>query len=51
VLASIYAIAAEYGLRTCNMFHAGDGNLHPTILFDRRDADQLRRVEAASKRR
>jgi FAD/FMN-containing dehydrogenase len=30
------------------MFHAGDGNLHPTIVFDRRDADVLRRVEEAS---
>jgi glycolate oxidase subunit GlcD len=49
VLRQIYAIAAEHRLRICNMFHAGDGNLHPTILFDRRDADQLHRVEAASK--
>ena len=50
VLSRVYAIAAEYGLRTCNMFHAGDGNLHPTILFDRRDPEQLRNVEQASKR-
>lgn len=49
VLSQVYAIAARYGLRLCNMFHAGDGNLHPTIVFDRRDADQLRAVEQASR--
>ena len=32
-----------------NVFHAGDGNLHPNILFDRRDAGELERVERASK--
>jgi glycolate oxidase subunit GlcD len=47
-LAAIYRIAARHQLRMCNMFHAGDGNLHPTIVFDRRDPDQLRRVEEAS---
>jgi glycolate oxidase subunit GlcD len=45
----IYAIAAEHGIRMCNMFHAGDGNLHPTLVFDRRDEAEIRRVEAASK--
>jgi FAD/FMN-containing dehydrogenase len=49
VLDRIYQIAAHYRLRMCNMFHAGDGNLHPTIVFDRRDADELSRVEAASR--
>ncbi|HSJ15657.1 MAG TPA: FAD-linked oxidase C-terminal domain-containing protein [Longimicrobiales bacterium] len=44
-----YEIAARHELRICNTFHAGDGNLHPTILFDRRDADQVHRVEQASK--
>jgi FAD/FMN-containing dehydrogenase len=48
VLGEVYAIAAKYGIRMCNMFHAGDGNLHPTLLFDRRDPDAVRRVEAAS---
>lgn len=48
VLDSIYAIARRHELRLCNMFHAGDGNLHPTIVFDRRDAEQLARVEEAS---
>lgn len=49
VLDRIYEIAAQYELRVCNMFHAGDGNLHPTIVFDRRDQHQVERVEAASK--
>jgi glycolate oxidase subunit GlcD len=49
VLAQIYGIARHYRLRLCNMFHAGDGNLHPTIVFDRRDPDQVSRVEQASK--
>lgn len=49
VVHATYEIAARHGLRISNVFHAGDGNLHPTILFDRRDPDQLRRVEAASR--
>jgi glycolate oxidase subunit GlcD len=48
-LNAIYAIAAKYDLQLCNMFHAGDGNLHPTIPFDRRNRDQLERVEHASR--
>jgi glycolate oxidase len=36
----------KYGLRCPNVFHAGDGNLHPLILFDGNDPDQLRRTEA-----
>src|SRR5206468_3962959 len=36
---------AKYGLRCPNVFHAGDGNLHPLILFDANDADELRRTE------
>ncbi|MBW3536019.1 MAG: hypothetical protein KY453_12540 [Gemmatimonadetes bacterium] len=43
------ALAAEAGVRVANIFHAGDGNLHPNILFDRRDPDQVARVEQASK--
>jgi glycolate oxidase len=35
----------QYGLRCANVFHAGDGNLHPLILFDASDADQLHRAE------
>jgi FAD/FMN-containing dehydrogenase len=48
VLRQVYDIAGHYGLRMCNMFHAGDGNLHPTILFDRRDERQVKAVEQAS---
>ncbi|MFL6208797.1 MAG: FAD-binding oxidoreductase [Pyrinomonadaceae bacterium] len=49
VLADIYRIGAHYQLRLANVFHAGDGNLHPLICFDLRDADEVLRVEAASK--
>jgi len=35
----------KYGLRCANVFHAGDGNLHPLIMFDANDADQLHRCE------
>ena len=49
VLASIYRIGAHYQLRLANVFHAGDGNLHPLICFDLRDKEEVRRVEAASK--
>jgi glycolate oxidase len=38
----------RYGLRIPNVFHAGDGNLHPLILYDERDPDQVRRALAAS---
>lgn len=48
VLARIGEIAARHRLTVANVFHAGDGNLHPNLLFDRRNADQLARVEAAS---
>ena len=49
VLARIVAIGAEHGLRISNLCHAGDGNLHPNFLFDRRDAEQVERVHRASK--
>jgi glycolate oxidase subunit GlcD len=48
VLARISEVGARYGLTIANVFHAGDGNLHPNIPFDRRDPDQLDRVERAS---
>jgi glycolate oxidase subunit GlcD len=47
VLAKICAIGDRHRLRLSNVFHAGDGNLHPNISFDRRDADELARVLAA----
>jgi glycolate oxidase len=48
ILRRIYEIGAKYDLRTVNVFHAGDGNIHPILLFDERDPDQIRRVLAAS---
>jgi glycolate dehydrogenase FAD-linked subunit len=45
MLRSIEAMAQKYGLRCVNVFHAGDGNLHPLILFDANDPEQLRRCE------
>jgi glycolate oxidase subunit GlcD len=47
VLAEIREISAKYRIRICNIFHAGDGNLHPCILFDERDSDELHRVVEA----
>ncbi len=43
-LEKIAAIAEKHGVRIANVFHAGDGNLHPLILFDDRDEEQVRRV-------
>ncbi len=40
----ITEIGQRYQLRIGNVFHAGDGNIHPILLFDERDADQVRRV-------
>ncbi|MBI3369679.1 MAG: FAD-binding protein [Burkholderiales bacterium] len=45
ILLAIQQMEIKYGLRCCNVFHAGDGNLHPLILFDASDADQLHRAE------
>lgn len=44
----IQRCSEEYGLRIPNVFHAGDGNLHPLILYDERDPDQVRRALAVS---
>jgi glycolate oxidase subunit GlcD len=49
VLARISEVAERYDIQVANVFHAGDGNLHPNIVFDRRDPDETRRVEDASK--
>ncbi len=46
VLVFIAAMEKKYGLRCPNVFHAGDGNLHPLILFDANDPDEFRRTEA-----
>ncbi len=45
ILLAIQQMEQKYGLRCANVFHAGDGNLHPLILFDANDPDQLRRCE------
>ena len=47
VLDGVYAIAERHRLDVVNVFHAGDGNLHPLLLFDRRDPGVLDRVRAA----
>jgi len=45
ILQAIAEMEKKYQLRCLNVFHAGDGNLHPLILFDANDADQLHRCE------
>src|SRR5439155_5506238 len=47
VLRQVNAIGAKYNLRIANVFHAGDGNLHPLILFDERDEQVTEQVIAA----
>jgi glycolate oxidase len=48
ILRRIIEIGNKYSVRIVNVFHAGDGNIHPILLFDERDADQVRRVLEAS---
>jgi glycolate oxidase len=48
VLREIGELSNRYGLRVANVFHAGDGNLHPLFLFDRRQPGALERVHAAA---
>jgi glycolate oxidase len=45
MLRAIQQMEIKYGLRCVNVFHAGDGNLHPLILFDAANADEMRRCE------
>ncbi len=45
VLGRIRELSAEYGLQVANVFHAGDGNLHPLILYDANNTDELERAE------
>ena len=47
-LAQVVEIGKKYNLPIANVFHAGDGNLHPLILFDERDKDELDRVHKAA---
>ena len=48
ILRAIIAIGERHAIRVANVFHAGDGNIHPILLYDDRDADQVRRVLLAS---
>jgi glycolate oxidase len=48
VLRHIRDISERYAIRIANVFHAGDGNLHPLLLYDERDSDQRARVLQAS---
>ncbi|MFY0010916.1 FAD-linked oxidase C-terminal domain-containing protein, partial [Acinetobacter baumannii] len=43
-LTAISQICTGYGLRVANIFHAGDGNLHPLIMFDANDPESERRA-------
>jgi glycolate oxidase len=45
VLREIEALAARYDLKVANVFHAGDGNLHPLVLYDQREAGAEQRAE------
>ena len=47
ILLQVYEIAARHGLLVVNVFHAGDGNLHPLLVFDRREPGVMDRVLAA----
>ncbi|MFD1546504.1 FAD-linked oxidase C-terminal domain-containing protein [Nonomuraea guangzhouensis] len=48
VLAAIDRLSQEYGIRVANVFHAGDGNLHPLVLFDDAEPGAGERAEAVS---
>jgi glycolate dehydrogenase FAD-linked subunit len=47
VMEQVHAIAARNRVKVCNVFHAGDGNLHPNIAYDANDADESARVHSA----
>ncbi len=47
VLADIQAIAQRHRVTVCNVFHAGDGNVHPNVAYDADDPDETARVHAA----
>ncbi|MDQ3392452.1 MAG: FAD-binding oxidoreductase, partial [Actinomycetota bacterium] len=48
-LDQVYEIVARHDLLVLNVFHAGDGNLHPLLLFDKREPGVMERVEAAGR--
>jgi glycolate oxidase len=49
ILKRIAEISREHELRIVNVAHAGDGNIHPILLFDERDPEQVKRVMAAGR--
>ena len=48
MLQFITAVSEKFGVRIANVFHAGDGNIHPILLFDERDQAQVKKVLQAS---
>jgi glycolate oxidase len=48
IMRAILAASEQHRLAVCNVFHAGDGNIHPILMFDERDPDQVQRVLLAS---
>jgi glycolate oxidase len=48
ILRHIMKVGERHNLRVANVFHAGDGNIHPILLFDERDPEQVKRVFLAS---
>ncbi len=48
VLAQVYEIGERYGVEMLNVFHAGDGNLHPLVAFNANEPGMLERVRAAA---
>ena len=49
IVRTIAAISARYEVRIGNVFHAGDGNIHPILLYDEREPDQVRRAIEAGR--
>jgi glycolate oxidase len=49
IVRRIAAIGQRHALRIANVFHAGDGNIHPIVLYDERNADEVRRVIRAGR--
>src|SRR5207244_12772902 len=47
IMRFIRATSEKYGLRIPNVFHAGDGNIHPLVLYDERHPDEVRKAVAA----
>jgi glycolate oxidase len=48
IMRHIQAVSEKHRIAVCNVFHAGDGNIHPILMFDERDPDQVQRVLDAS---